>query len=169
MCSSDLIRGIFNRLVVIYPDENSANLKRLNDLGLPGLKLIFAGPDVPVGQYSLDFLDKASQDPGFGPSFKEDVLKNVVSYEENVKAVLAKVSLGEADAGIVWISDISQEAADQIGSLDIPDAFNVIAVYPIAVVQDSRNLDLAQAFLDLVLSPAGQQVLKKYHFIPLTE
>jgi len=158
-----------NRLVVIYPKNNPASLKALKDLAKLGLKLDFAAKEVPIGQYSLDFLDKASQEPGFGPSFKEDVLKNVVSYEENVKAVLAKVSLGEADAGIVWISDISQEAADQIGSLDIPDAFNVIAVYPIAVVQDSRNLDLAQAFLDLVLSPAGQQVLKKYHFIPLTE
>ena len=158
-----------NRLVVIYPKNNPAGLKALKDLAKPGLKLDFAAKDVPVGQYSLDFLDKASQEPGFGPSFKDEVLKNVVSYEENVKAVLAKISLGEADAGIVYLSDISPQMEGLIESLDIPDTFNVIAVYPIAVVQDSRNLDLAQAFLDLVLSPAGQQVLKKYRFTPLIE
>ena len=158
-----------NRLVVIYPDENSANLKRLNDLGLPGLKLIFAGPDVPVGQYSLDFLDKATKDPAFSATFKSDVLKNVVSYEENVKAVYTKVALGEADAGIVYLSDITPEGAGQIGRLEIPDTLNVIAVYPIAAITDSNHPDLAKAFIELVLSPAGQQVFQKYHFIPVSE
>ncbi len=158
-----------NRLVVIYSRENLAGMKELNDLVKPGLKLVFAAQDVPVGQYSLDFLDKASHDTAFSTTFKEDVLKNVVSYEENVKAVYTKVALGEADAGIVYLSDITPEEAGQVGSLDIPDPLNVIAAYPIAAITDSKHLELAKAFIDLVLSPAGQQVLQQYHFIPVSE
>ncbi len=157
---------VYNRLVVIYPKDNPAGLKELKDLAKPGLKLDFAAKEVPVGQYSLDFLDKAVKDPAFGGMFKDDVLKNVVSYEENVKAVLTKVTLAEADAGIVYLSDISQEAAGKVGKLDIPVALNVIATYPIAPIQDSQNPELAQAFVDLVLSPDGQKVLEKYNFIP---
>jgi molybdate transport system substrate-binding protein len=158
-----------NRLVLIYPRKNSAGVARLKDLAKPGLKLVFAAQGVPVGQYSLDFLDKASNDPEFGASFKEQVLKNVVSYEENVKAVYTKVALGEADAGIVYLSDITQDGAEQIGSLEIPAALNVIATYPIAAIADSNHPDLAKAFIDLVLSATGQQVLQKYHFIPVLE
>jgi molybdate transport system substrate-binding protein len=97
--------------------------------------------------------------------FNAAVLKNVVSFEENVKAVYTKIALGEADAGIVWISDITPDGAGQVGSLDIPEALNVIAAYPMAAISDSKHPDLAIAFIDLVLSPAGQQVLQKYHFI----
>ncbi len=96
-----------NKLVVIYPRDNPAGLGELQDLANPGLKLVLAAKEVPVGKYGLDFLDKASQDAAFGAAFKDDVLKNVVSYEENVKAVLTKIVLGEGDAGIVYLTDIS--------------------------------------------------------------
>ncbi len=155
-----------NRLVVIYPKDNPAGLKELKDLAKAGLKLDFAAKEVPVGQYSLDFLDKAVKDSGFDPTFKDAALKNVVSYEDNVKAVLTKVALGEADAGIVYTSDITEDAANTVGKLDIPDALNVIATYPIATIADSRNADLAQTFMNLVLSSEGQAVLGKYGFIP---
>ncbi len=95
------------------------------------------------------------------------MLKNVVSYEDNVKAVLTKVALGEADAGIVYTSDISGQDAGKVGWLDIPDALNVIASYPIAPVKDSKNPELAQAFIDFVLSQEGQDILAKYNFIPV--
>jgi molybdate transport system substrate-binding protein len=155
-----------NRLVVIYPKNNPAGLKQLEDLAKPGLKLVFAAKDVPVGQYTLQFLHQAMADPAFGSSYQNAVIKNVVSYEDNVKAVLAKVALGEADAGIVYTSDISGEDANNVGRLDIPDALNVIARYPIAPVKASKNPELAQAFIDLVLSPQGQNILAKYNFIP---
>jgi molybdate transport system substrate-binding protein len=158
-----------NRLVVIYPKNNPAGLEDLQHLAKPGLKLVFAAKDVPVGQYSLDFLDKASKDPAFGVLYKVEVLKNVVSYEENVKAVYTKVALGEADAGIVYLSDIPPEGAGQVGNLDIPEALNVMAVYPIAAITDSKHPDLAKAFIDLVLSPTGQQVLQRYHFLPVSK
>ena len=155
-----------NRLVVIFPKDNPAGLKELKDLAKPGLKLDLADKSVPVGQYALDFLDKAIKDPGFDPAYKDSVLKNVVSYEDNVKSVLAKVSLGEADAGIVYVTDITAGAANKVGKLDIPDALNTIATYPIAPISDSKNADLAKAFVALVLSPDGQAIIAKYGFIP---
>ncbi|NJN93348.1 MAG: molybdate ABC transporter substrate-binding protein [Anaerolineales bacterium] len=155
-----------NRLVVIYPGDNPAGLTQLQDLAKPGLKLILAAKEVPVGQYSLDFLGKAITDTAFSPTYMDDVLKNVVSYEENVRSVLTKVSLGEGDAGIVYTSDIIGEGADKVGRLDIPDSLNTLATYPIAVVSDSVAPTQAQAFVDYVLSPAGQAVLEKYGFIP---
>ena len=120
-----------------------------------------------MGQYSLQFLDKASKDPAFGAAFADNVLKNVVSYENDVKAVVTKVALGEADAGIVYISDVAGNPAQKIDQVAIPDALNVIADYPIAVVKDSKHEDLAKDWVDLVLSPAGQQVLAKHGFTPV--
>ena len=155
-----------NRLVVIYPQGNPAGLEVLEDLAGPGLKLVLAAKEVPVGQYSLDFLEKAGQVPLFGPSFPQSVLKNVVSYEENVRSVLNKVALGEADAGIVYSSDVSGEAASKVGQLNIPDELNVIASYPIAVIKDSQHTPQAQAFVALVLSPTGQEILAKHGFLP---
>ncbi len=155
-----------NRLVVIYPKDNPAGLAQLQDLARPGLKLIIAAKEVPVGQYSLDFLTKTISDTAFSPTYMDEVLNNVVSYEENVKSVLTKVALGEGDAGIVYTSDISGESAGKVGRLDIPDSLNTIATYPIAVVGDSAAPRQAQAFVDYVLGPAGQEILTRYGFIP---
>ena len=155
-----------NSLVVVVPQDNPAGLEELGDLAQPGLKLVFAAKEVPVGQYSLDFLDKASADPGFGASYRDNVLGNVVSYEDNVKAVLTKVALGEADAGIVYASDVSGENAARVIRLEIAEALNVIATYPIAAVIESQSPDLAQAFIELVTSAEGQSILEKYHFTP---
>ncbi len=158
-----------NRLVVIVPKDNPGKLARLQDLANPGLKLVFAAREVPVGQYSLDFLQKASQEPAFSADFESGVLKNVVSYEDNVKAVLTKVSLGEADAGIVYTTDAAGDPSAKVGELAIPDALNVIASYPIAALQDSPHLALAQAFVDFVLSPQGQATLNKYGFLSVNQ
>jgi molybdate transport system substrate-binding protein len=157
---------VTNRLVVIFPKDNPAGVKELKELSKAGLKLDLGDKSVPVGQYALDFLTKATGDTkNYDAGFKDAVLKNVVSYETDVKAVVTKVSLGEADAGIVYITDYNA-AANKLGKLDIPDALNSIARYPIAAIADSKNADLANAFIDLVLSPAGQDVLAKYGFIP---
>jgi molybdate transport system substrate-binding protein len=158
-----------NRLVVIVPTGNPGEVQTLQDLAKPGLLVVLAAAEVPVGQYSLEFLDKAVQDPAFGPAFKDEVLANVVSYEENVRAVLTKILLGEGDAGIVYTSDITGEAADQVERLDIPDALNTIASYPIAPVEDSAHAEMAQAFVDYVLAPEGQAVLAEFGFIPAAD
>jgi len=153
-----------NRLVIITPSSNPGEIQAISDLSRPGLKLVLAAEAVPVGKYTLEFLEKASHNSQYPTSFKEDVLANVVSYENNVKSVLAKVLLGEADAGVVYTSDISGDASDQVIRIDIPEPLNVIAKYPIATIENSPNEKLAQAFVDFVLSPEGQEVLTKYGF-----
>jgi molybdate transport system substrate-binding protein len=154
-----------NRLVVIYPKDNPAKLNTLKDLAKPGVKLVLAAKDVPVGGYALDFLARASKLPNYTEAYSPTVLANVRSYEENVKAVLSKVALGEADAGIVYTSDIALDSADKVGRLDIPDDLNTIAAYPIAPIKGSQHADLAKKFVEYVLSPAAQQILVKYGFI----
>jgi molybdate transport system substrate-binding protein len=164
---SDSQNFVKNRLVVIFPKDNPTGLKTLQDLAKPGLKIDLEDKSVPAGQYSLDFLDKAVKDPDFDPKFKDNVLKNVVSYETDVKAVVSKVSLGEADAGIVYITDYNV-AVDKLGKLDIPDSLNTVATYPIAPIADSKNPELAKAFVALVLSPEGQAIMAKYGFVTAT-
>jgi len=158
-----------NRLIVVYPQSNPAQIQSLQDLAKPKLKLVLASASVPVGNYALDFLAKASALPEFGTSYSPTVLLNVVSYENNVKAVLSKVSLGEADAGIVYSTDAASISDSSIGTLAIPDQLNTIATYPIAITQNSANSQLAQAFVDFVLTPAGQQILARYGFITVTD
>lgn len=153
-----------NRLVVVVPQDNPAQLTSLQDLTKPGLRLVFAAKEVPVGQYSLDFLDKAEADGSLGTGYKDAVLKNVVSYEENVRTVLTKVLLGEADAGIVYTSDVALEA-DQVQQIAIPDALNTVANYPIAALSDSPRAELAQRFVAYVLSAEAQELLAQYGFI----
>lgn len=155
-----------NRLVVAYPAGNPAHLRQLADLAQPGLRIVLAAVEVPAGRYAQLFLDKAAQDPALGPDFRERVNDNVVSYEENVRAVLSKVILSEADAGIIYASDVDNGASDQLGWIEIPDALNPMASYPIAVLNDSRNLALSQSFIRFVLSPEGQEILVKHGFLP---
>ena len=153
-----------NRLVVIYPEDNPARLAALQDLAKPGVKLDLAAKEVPAGQYALDFIDKAAADSAFGASFRAHVLKNVVSYEENVKAVLTKVTLGEADAGIVYASDITGTTGAKVGRIHIPDELNTVAVYPIAPIKDAAHSAVAERFVAYVLSANGQAILIKHGF-----
>jgi molybdate transport system substrate-binding protein len=132
---------------------NPKGVKGLDDLARPDLKVVLAAPDVPAGKYAAEILGKAG------------VAVKPVSQEDNVKAVVTKVSLGEADAGIVYVTDITAGGA-KVEGVDIPREQNVLATYPIATVKASRAPDEAQAFMDLVLSAEGQQVLKQYGFLP---
>lgn len=152
-----------NQLVVIMPAKNPAGLKTLADLSKPGLKLVLAAKEVPAGSYALQVLDNL--DKSIGAGFKDKVLANVVSYENDVKQVVAKVQLGEADAGIVYVSDLV--AAPDLQKIDITPENNVIAKYPIAALSKSSNPTLAQAFIAYVLSADGQATLKKWGFLPV--
>jgi molybdate transport system substrate-binding protein len=155
-----------NRLVLITPYDNPAGIATVRDLARPGLRLLLADAAVPAGRYSLVFLEQADQLPDYAETYRSDVLANVVSFEQNVRLVLAKVVLGEADAGIVYQTDAAVEA-DQIRQIAIPDELNPLATYPIAPVSDSANPELAQAFIDFVVGPTGQQILADYGFIPV--
>ncbi len=156
-----------NRLIVIAPKDNPAQVNTLQDLAKPGLKLVFAAKEVPVGQYALDFLDKATKDGSMGADYRETVLANVVSYEDNVRSVLAKITLGEGDAGIVYSTD-TYSVTDKVQSIEIPDNLNTLASYPIAAVTDSAHFDLAKKFAEYTFTPEAQTVLVKYGFIPTT-
>lgn len=155
-----------NKLTVIFLLSNPARPTSLQDLARPGLKLVLAAKEVPAGKYTLEFLEKAARDPAFSTSFKDDVLHNVVSYENSVKSVVMKVVLGEADIGIVYDSDFWGMGERGIGEIDIPEALNITATYVIAPLTDSPNIKQAQAFVDCVLSPEGQDILEKYGFLP---
>lgn len=157
----------YNELVVIAPANGPRPLSSLPDLAHPGLKVLLAAPDVPVGAYTLEFLDKAAADPAFGPDFKAAVLANVVSYEANVKAVANKIALGEADAGVVYASDVTAANRDQLITLPIPSGLNVLASYQIAPLSDSRAPELAKRWLAYLLSPAGQAALAENGLLPL--
>ena len=152
-----------NKLVVILPADNPAGLEKLEDLANPGIKLVLAAEEVPVGNYARQALDLMNG--SFGIDFKDKVMANVVSNEDNVKQVVAKVQLGEADAGIVYTSDAV--AAPDLKTVEIPTELNVTAKYPIAALADSTNADLAQAFVEYVLSPEGQNILQKWGFAPV--
>lgn len=155
-----------NRLIVIYPKNNPAKITTLADLATPGIKIDLADVSVPVGKYTQQMLDQLAADPAFGPNFKKHFLANVVSREENVKSVLTKIRLGEADAGVVYVTDVTPDAMQDVATLHVPNPFNQTARYPIAVVAQSAHPDLAAKFVAFVLSEDGQAILREYHFLP---
>jgi molybdate transport system substrate-binding protein len=142
-----------NLLAIVVEKGNPKDVKGLEDLASPDLKVVLAAEEVPAGKYARQLLDQAG------------VSVTPVSQEDNVKAVVTKVSLGEADAGIVYVTDVSA-GGDKVEGVDIPEDQNVVATYPIATVKASKAQDKTQALMDLVLSAEGQQVLKEFGFLP---
>jgi molybdate transport system substrate-binding protein len=142
-----------NQLQIVVEKGNPKDVATVEDLANSDLKVVLAAPDVPAGRYAAEILGKAG------------VTVQPVSEEDNVKAVVTKVSLGEADAGIVYVTDVTA-GGDKVEGVEIPEELNVLATYPIATVKASKAQDQAQAFMDLVLSAEGQQVLKEYGFLP---
>lgn len=146
-----------NRLAIVVPTDNPAGIEDIADLAQDDVKLVLAAEGVPVGDYAREALANAGID--------DAALANVVSNEEDVRAVLTKVLSGDADAGIVYVTDVTSDVADQVSLIEIPDDVNVIATYPIAVVTGSEEADLAQRFVDYVLGD-GQQALADHGFLP---
>ena len=155
-----------NRLVVIVPKGNPARIGKLQDLARTGVKLVLAADAVPAGHYAREAIFRLARSAGYPPDYSRRVLANVVSYEENVRSVASKVQLGEADAGFVYISDVTPAVGRQVRRFDLPDTANVMASYPIALVRHARNTEAAKTFIDFVLSPSGQAVLTKNGFLP---
>jgi molybdate transport system substrate-binding protein len=155
---------VHNFLVVITPNDNPAGLKTLHDLATPDLKLVLAAAEVPAGGYARQMLANADADPGYRPGFSTAVLANLASNESNVKQVVAKVQLGEADASIVYSSDVTPQIAQELKTIEVPQAVNVIADYPIATLTEAQNRAAADAFVAFVLSAEGQAILAKWGF-----
>ena len=147
-----------NRLVVIIPPDNPAGIASLEDLAKPGVQVVLAAEGVPVGDYARESLKSAG--------IEKEVLANVVSNEEDDASVVAKVTSGEADAAIVYVSDVTTAVAPQVEAVHIPDAVNVIATYPIAVVSSTVHAETANSFVDYVTGSAGQATLSGFGFLP---
>jgi molybdate transport system substrate-binding protein len=154
-----------NRLVIIVPASNPAGISTLHDLAKKGLKFDIEASTVPAGKYCRQAFDKMGKSSDYGPDFEKALLSNIVSQEDNVEAVLQKVELGEVDAGCVYQTDAAN-AKGKVQVIPIPDQFNVIAQYPIAVVKSSAHAAEAQAFVQYILGPEGQAVLAQYQFLP---
>ena len=154
-----------NRLVVITPKRGLARVKKLADLALPDLKLVIALATVPVGAYTRQMLKNLEATKRYGPNFAARVLNNLVSEESNVRQVALKVRLGEADAGVVYQTDITPQVQSSLIQIAIPERQNVVASYPIAVLREATNKNAAREFTDYVLGLAGQGILRKWGFI----
>jgi molybdate transport system substrate-binding protein len=142
-----------NKLEIVVPVGDPQHIRGLADLARSDVKVVLAASQVPAGKYAAQVL--AAQHVAVRP----------VSLEDSVKGVVTKVSLGEADAGIAYVTDVAA-AKGQVDGVKIPDAQNVVATYPIATVKASEHQTQAQAFIDLVVSSQGQQLLHGYGFLP---
>ena len=155
-----------NRLVAIVPKANPGRIGGLEDLARPGLKIVIGAESVPVGAYTRRALAHLSADPALGGAFATNVLRNVVSNEENVKHVLGKVQLGEADAGFVYRSDVTAKARRHVREIALPGDGGVEPRYPVAVAAASRQPERARAFVALLASPEGQAILARHGLGP---
>jgi molybdate transport system substrate-binding protein len=146
-----------NRLVLVVPTSNPAGIHSVYDLKKPGIKLVIAAPAVPVGSYTLQVLKQMGL---------SSVLSNVVSRESDVRSVLAKVALGEADAGFVYSTD-ARTVPGKVAVLKIPAWAQPKVTYELAVVSSSSNKTAARQFIKEVLGKAGQKKLLAAGFLPL--
>lgn len=154
-----------NELVVVVARSKARTLRAFADLP-KAERIVVGAPEVPVGTYTTQMLDKAGR--ALGNDFRDRVEAKIVSREPDVRQVLAKVSLGEADAGVVYRTD-ALAAGDKVTVLSIPTEHNVVASYPIAVSSSTTQGELARAFVDLVISAEGARVLKQRGFTPVGE
>lgn len=151
-----------NQLVLIAPVGNPAAIASIADLAAESLLLVLAAQGTPIRAYTDAML--LSHHADNGEDFSARVLRNLVSEESNVRQVVARVALGEADAGIVYQSDVIGDVRDQLTSIAIDPRHNQLASYPIAALSDSPRADLASAFIEFVKLADAQAILTAYGF-----
>lgn len=151
-----------NRLAVAVREEAAGAIRELADLARPGHKIVIGAEAVPVGAYTGQFLQRAAASPGFGPAFRQGFEANVVSAEQSVRVVLSKVLVGEADAGIVYASDLHGLAG--VEALVIPPELNVSAAYWLGLLADAPQAEQAAEFVAYILSAEGAAVLASFGF-----
>ena len=153
-----------NVLTIITPGSGTPVVTTPMDLGKSGVKVVAAGDAVPITKYATQLVANLAKLPGYPPNFVEAYNKNIVSKEDNVKGIVAKIEVGEGDAGIVYVTDAT--AATKVRVVDVPAEANVPATYAQVAVKASKNLAGANDFMGFVTSPAGQAILAKYGFKP---
>jgi len=163
LASGTVVKFAENRLTVIVPTDNPAKIATPADLAKSGVKIIACADGVPIQKYTTQWLAKVAALPAYGASFGSKFKANVVSREDNVGAIVAKVGLGEGDAGVVYVTDA--KSSDKVTPIAIPSDENVPAVYGGVVLKASRSVDAATAFLTWLASPTGQQILSDAGFV----
>jgi molybdate transport system substrate-binding protein len=151
----DRVNFTSNPLVIITPPDDPANISSIGDLTTSGVQLVVGATGVPVGDYAREVLEHAG--------ISNAALANVVSNEPDDASIVEKIASGEADAGIVYTSDVAGGTND-VRSVTIPADVNVIATYPIAVIDTSERESQARAFVSYVAGPAGQATLRTFGF-----
>jgi molybdate transport system substrate-binding protein len=147
-----------NKLEIAVQAGNPKHIASVTDLANSAIKVVVCAPGVPCGTYSTATFGKAG------------ITVKPVSQEQDVKSVLTKVALGEADAGIVYVTDVkaAKASGSQVDGVTIPDNLNTTAEYPIAELKTTRSDPAAKAFIDYVLSDDGQKTLESFGFMPRT-
>ncbi|MCY3903118.1 MAG: molybdate ABC transporter substrate-binding protein [Caldilineaceae bacterium] len=142
--------------------DGPSALELLQKLAQPGLKIVVGAEAVPVGRYTRQFLANAAEDERLGVGFRDGFEANIVSEEQNVRGVLSKLQLGEADAGVVYASDLI--GITDLQRIEIPARLNITATYPIALVQGVKQPEQAAAFIAWLFSEEGAAVLERHGF-----
>ena len=153
-----------NHLAVIVPTANPAGIQTPADLAKPGVKVIAAGDTVPITKYANQLVANLAKEPGYPADFAAKYTANIASREDNVAAVVAKVELGEGDAGIVYVTDA--KSSTKVTTIPVPDTANVPATYGGVVVKASPNQNAANAFMSGLTGPDGQAILASLGFLP---
>jgi len=155
-----------NELIMIVAPAAVDIIPEFSAAAEPGRLLAIGTPQVPIGAYTRQFLGSLEQDPAFDSSFVSRFRRNVVSEETNVKAIVAKVALGEVDAGIVYRTDLTPRLARQVLPLPLPASHLPAVRYPLAALRQSAHPEAGARFIDFLFSPAGREVLLRHGFTP---
>ncbi len=153
-----------NKLTIVVPTANPAGITTPADLAKTGVNVIAAGDTVPITKYATQLVGNLAKQPGYPANFVAAYTANIASKEDNVKALIAKIELGEGDAGIVYVTDA--KASTKVKTIDVPDAANVPATYDGVVLKASKDAAAAKAFLDWFAGPDGQAILSSLGFLP---
>ena len=165
LTDGDAVDFAGNRLTMIVPADDPADLASPTELARPGVKVIAAGDGVPITAYARDVVARLAALPGYPVDFAAGYAANVVSKEENVKAVVAKIELGEGDAALVYLTDAL--ASSGVRTIEIPPDANVEVWYAGVVVKASAHPVQAHAFLAWLAGPDGASILRTFGFQPL--
>jgi molybdate transport system substrate-binding protein len=157
-------RLLRNRLALAVRSDQQPPLQTLADLGRPGLLLVIGNPQVPIGRYTRQLLAGLDYDPDYGPVLVQAIERNIVSEENRVKAIVAKLLLGEADAGFVYQSDLSAATRDRLSVIPLPERHNPEASYPLAKLKGAGPA--ADDFLAFLFRPAAQAIFARHGFLP---
>jgi molybdate transport system substrate-binding protein len=164
LADGDAVTFASNELTIIVPADNPAGIRSPADLARPGVKVIGAGGTVSITKYATQVVANLAGEPGYPSDFVAGYTANIASREDNVKAVVAKIEIGEGDAAVVYVTDA--KASTKVAIVDVPAAANVAATYAGVVVKESKNAPVAKAFLQWLAGPSGQAILAGFGFLP---